>query len=105
MKAHAPKDKELHRIAAEMRRIGRADKDASMSVQHRGHYYHEGCTEFSTEARTAELADAIKETSRDAMQWIYQQLQKEYEYQSADEQVDESIRANEYEFTEEGNRA
>src|SRR3990167_8379313 len=31
-------------------------------------------------------------------------LQAEYEYQLADEQVDETIRANDYEFTEDGKR-
>lgn len=40
--------------------------------------------------------------ARDAMRWIYRQLEAEYEYQNADEQVDESIRANEYEFDVDG---
>lgn len=34
-----------------------------------------------------------------------QQLEREYDYQNADEQIDESIRCNEYEFTEDGRRA
>jgi hypothetical protein len=105
MRAHAPKDKELHRIAAAMRAIARKDKAASMSVRHRGHYSHEGCTEFNVEARTAFLEEAIIETSRDAMRWIYKSLEREYEYLISDEQVDESIRANEYEFTEDGQHA
>lgn len=37
--------------------------------------------------------------------WIYRQLETEYDYQNSDEQVDESIIANEYEFTEEGKPA
>jgi hypothetical protein len=34
----------------------------------------------------------------------FEALNKEYDYQNADEQVDESILANEYEFTEDGHR-
>lgn len=126
MKEHAPKDKTLHAIAAEMRAIAKMRPDASMSVKQRGHYNHEGCTEFSVNAdgpewedgearanaewdairvRDAEIAERIKEASRDAMHWIYSRLQAEYEYLMADEQVDESIRVNEYEFNEDGTRA
>jgi hypothetical protein len=39
------------------------------------------------------------------MRWIYRQLEREYDYQNADAQVDENIRANEYEFYEDGKRA
>lgn len=42
---------------------------------------------------------------REFADWIYSRLEAEYEYQNADEQVDESIRINEYEFAEDGNRA
>ena len=115
MKQHAPKDKELHRIAAEMRALAKAHKGASMSVKQRGHYSHEFCTEFSVdfgdeecngnaEAMTA-AEESIIETSRDAMRWIYRQLEKEYDYQNSDEVVDDTIRANEYEFDEDGRRA
>ena len=37
--------------------------------------------------------------------WIYTQLRTEDEYQNADEQVDENIRANEYDFDVASNRA
>jgi len=105
MKEHAPKDKELHRIAAAMRAIARSDKSASMSVRQSGHYYHDGCTSFSVEARTSEIEEVIIEASRDAMRWIYRRLEAEYEYLMSDEQVDESILANEYDFDEEGRRS
>ena len=48
--------------------------------------------------------DRLEETLRDFNRWIYTSLRDEYEYLTADEQVDESIRENEYEFTEDGNR-
>ena len=47
---------------------------------------------------------ALIKISRDAMQWIYGQLEKEYDYRNADEQVDDGIRCNEYLFTETGQR-
>ena len=126
MKDHAPKDKALHAIAAEMRAIAKLCPSASMSVKHRGHYTHEGCTEFDIGAegpewedgaarkpaewdalreRDNETAERIKEASRDAMRWIYRMLEAEYTYQNSDAVVDENIEANEYEFTEEGRRA
>ena len=38
------------------------------------------------------------------MQWMYRQLEAEYDYRNSDEQIDKSITANEYEFTEDGKR-
>jgi hypothetical protein len=35
---------------------------------------------------------------------IYKMLEKEYEYQMSDEYIEESIRMNDYEFTNTGNR-
>ena len=49
--------------------------------------------------------DDLKEAARDFMDWIYNQLEKAYEWQNADEQVDDNIRANEYLFTESGSRS
>tara|TARA_R110000868_G_scaffold188768_3_gene431545 strand:+ start:8326 stop:9033 length:708 start_codon:yes stop_codon:yes gene_type:complete len=49
--------------------------------------------------------DELKEAAKDFMRWIYRQLEKEYEYQNSDEQVDDNIRANEYLFTESGSRS
>ena len=42
---------------------------------------------------------------RDFADCIYKQLETENDWRNADEQVDETLRANEYEFTEEGERA
>jgi hypothetical protein len=104
IKAHAPQDKELHAIAETLQSIQRkAFYRISASAKHRGHYsmdidvdsYHAG--KFD--------ADGIRQCLRDFADWIYSQLRKEYEYQNADEQVDGSLRANAYEFDENGNLA
>jgi hypothetical protein len=103
-------DAELERIARELQSVQRsAFYKLSASVKHSGHYYHEMCTrievsngdEYATESQT----QAVKEALRDFMRWIYRRLEKEYEYLTSDEQITESIEANEYEFTEDGDLA
>lgn len=47
----------------------------------------------------------VTEWLRDFAHWIYKRLSDEYEHVNSEEQTDESIRANEYEFDEEGRRA
>ena len=49
--------------------------------------------------------NTLAELLRDFMNWIYQQLENEHDYLLSDEYVDDTIRANEYEFTENGKRA
>lgn len=123
LKKHAPQDAELHRIALELERIAVAFPDAAMRIEHRE--VHEMSASFEHELNAPEYSDdvartvaewdalakacepfeeALIETARDAMHWIYRTLEKEYEYQNADKQVDENIRANEYEFLENGER-
>lgn len=49
--------------------------------------------------------DSINQIVSDFASWIYRALEKEYDYQMSDECVDETIRANEYEFYEDGEPA
>lgn len=114
VKGYAPQDTELHRIAVIFEELAEKFPESYFGVKHRGHYYHENCTEFSCDfgddtenhkpddMDTAE--DTMKEAARDFMRWIYRQLEKEYDYLNADEQVDKMIEANEYTFTEDGKR-
>jgi len=44
----------------------------------------------------------ITEAMRDFARWIYESLEQEYDYRQSDEAIDETIRANEYEFDEDG---
>lgn len=116
VKDEAPVDEELHRIAAEFERIAALFPRASFTVKHRGYYQHENCTEFSfcfpddddnemeTTIASARAETDLTEAAKDAMRWIYRQLEKDYEWRNSDEQVDESILCNCYTFTEEGER-
>jgi len=102
MRAHAPKDTKLLRLSRDLNRLARRDKEACATLTHRDRYCHENTIEFSVDCRRDDTAVTLKELGREAMQWIYRQLEAEYEYQTADAQVDDAIRANEYEFTGSG---
>lgn len=112
IKAYAPQDTELHRIAKELQDIQRRHfYQLRATVKHRGHYQHSGCMSVDV-YRTDDgyFNDGTDEESfiqcmRDFADWIYSQLEKEYEYQTSDEVAEEMIIANEYEFDENGNIA
>ena len=53
---------------------------------------------------TADAEEVVTEALRDLARWLYRQLEREYEYLTSDEAVDETIAANDYTFTETGRR-
>lgn len=104
IRQHAPQDTELHRIADELTQAQRkAWYRATASISHRGHYSHSGCMDIDVD--DCEDPDSIRQPLRDFADWMYSQLEKEFDYQNSDEQVDETIRINEYEFDADGNRS
>ena len=112
IRQYAPQDKELHRIADELQAVQRKHfYHLIASMNHTGHYCHSGCMSVEVEHnedRYRDIGDAEEEITqlmRDFADWIYERLESEYEYQTSDEAVEEAIRANEYEFDEEGDRA
>lgn len=111
IRKEAPNDKELHRIADNLQDIQRkAFYRLEATCEHRGHYYHSGCMSVDVFDRENDYStnvdhDGITQALRDFADWIYRQLETEYEWRMADEQVDDAITANEYEFDEHGNRA
>ena len=87
----------------------RADDEAvdGQEATHHGHYYHEYCMSISVERdsptgqdMTADAEETIIEALRDLARWLYRQLEREYDYLSSDDVVDETIVANGYTFTE-----
>ena len=112
---HAPLDEKLHAIADELDRLGRQfgpNWRATITRSHRGgNYVHENMVDIDLEdtddedtSFTTEQDKAIGEALRSFMTWIYRQLEAEYFAQTNDEAVDETIKANEYLFTEAGSR-
>lgn len=112
IRQHAPKDETLHRIADDLQRAqARAFYSLSASMRHRGHYYHSGCMFIDVEDSRdpyrdiGSAEDDIQQAMRDFADWIYRQIEREYEWRMSDENVDEAIRANGYEFNEYGDIA
>ena len=118
---YAPQDKELARIHAVLLQLAQENPELYAVVKPNGDNWinvevTHGETrdelinnldgksaEYDREnAIDGEREEALTEALKDFNHWIYKQLESEYEWQTADEQVDESIRANEYEFTEDG---
>ena len=98
---------------AKIQRIARAWQD----LQRRNFYRVRGSVSAndrymrtSVDAYRTDDADPVDEGSINQIvsefaDWIYRSLEKEYDYRMSDECVDDDIRANEYEFDEEGERA
>lgn len=102
---------ELHRICKALTAVQRKhfyQLEAKVSVC--GHYSHSGCTRVTVEhaeERYRDIGDAeedITQLLRDFMDWIYDRLEAEYNYLTSEEQIRDSLIANEVEFTEEGDR-
>jgi hypothetical protein len=53
---------------------------------------------------TADAEKTVIEALRDLASWLYRQLEHEYDDLTSDETVDEAIIANQYTFTETGQR-
>jgi hypothetical protein len=113
IKAHAPQDEELHRIARELAAVqrrhfygltARVTHDSSMR------YVHDRTVDIDVQnAHGVWMNDAdgkeIGELLRAFMRWMYRQLETDYDYRQSAEAIDESMEANGYEFTAEGRRA
>lgn len=104
IRQHAPLDVELHRIADKMQALQRRIFYRGVfDITQSGRYVHEMSMQVEwSEDCPDDIADDILECLRDFARWIYRQLEKEYEFQNSDEQVDETLTANEYEFDEDG---
>ena len=112
IREHAPQDAGLHRIADALQVVQRRNfYQLRAETCHRGRYYHEYCMAISVERdspsdqdMTDGAEDAVIEALRDLARWLYRQLEREYDYLTSNEAVDEAIVANEYTFTEAGCR-
>ena len=68
------------------------------TMTYRGRYYHEHCMAIMVDRdspvgqnMTADAEDAVSEALRDLARWLYRQLEREYDYLSSDDVVDEAI--------------
>ena len=112
IRAHAPKDDELHRIADELQAAQRRNFfQLHTSIRTRGNHCHEHSMEIEVERDsptwqppTDGAEDTVIEALRDLARWLYRQLEREYDYLTSNAAVDESIAVNGFTFTAEGRR-
>jgi len=111
LREYRPVDSVLHSIVDEWAALQKrhfyqlaVDCRSGRSSQGVGDIYRQGfgryddqAVDHDTEREAANIVDRLAD-------WLYTQLRNEVDYQNSDEQVDESISVNEYEFDEEGRR-
>ncbi len=115
VKAYAPVDEALHAIAARIDAAisSTAPFELSATITQSGRYVHARTMDAQFDAIgpdgiPAEIAEGIKsellECFRALADWLYRQLEAAHDWETGDENVAETIKANEYEFTAEGKR-
>ncbi len=114
IRAEAPEDTRLHRIADELQALQKPFfYGLTAHMKHRGHYYHSGCMEVDVE-HAGERGDSytsipwedIQRLMRDFADWIYKQLNNEYDYRTSYDTAREYLaEESDQEFTENGDRA
>ena len=110
IRAHAPKDDELHRIADALQAVQKRNFwQVHASIRQQGRYCHEYTMTIEVEREsstwqppTDDAEDTVTEAMRDLARWLYRQLRAEYEYLTSDEAIDETIAANQWSFTAAG---
>ena len=113
IRAHAPKDAELHRIADALQAGAEAQFPYQLhaTIRQQGRYCHEYSMAIEVERdsptwqpMTDGADDTAIEAMRDLARWLYRQLRQEYEHLTSDAAVDETVAANEWTFTAGGER-
>ena len=110
IRAHAPKDTELHGIADVLQDVQRRNfYQLTAGIRQSGRYCHEYTMRLAVErdsptgqAMTDDAQDTLIEAMRDLARWLYRQLEREYRHQTSDEVIDETLAANAWTFTAEG---
>ena len=109
IREYAPTNTELHEIAESLHQIAvryeqsedyEEDYPLAANIAQSGRYPHE--LSMRCDSDSGELDDDLLEQFRYLAQWLYSRLENQWEDMNSDEAVEESIRANEYEFSENG---
>lgn len=112
VKEYAPKDTKLHAIVEALDVLAEGPTAVYRITRSSSNYCHENTMDFEVvnldegddpEALPSQnTVDSVCESLRDFARWIYRNLERENDYRNSAEYIDESIEANEYEFTEDG---
>lgn len=101
-----PRDSEIQRIAREWHALQRRNfYRVRGSVSANDRYMRTSVDAYRADDCDVIDGDDASKIVADFADWVYRRLELEYEYQMSDECVDGDIRANEYEFDEDGERA
>lgn len=100
IKEYAPLDTKLHDIAILLDLCNGVNAE----IQHSDRYYHSNTMTFCFDGLPRDEESIIKDALKSFADWIYSQLNKEYDWTQTNEYVDDCIVANEYEFTKDGAR-
>jgi len=99
---------ELTRIRDQLSMVKQMYRRAFAVVTHTGHYNHENSVSIDVEldeengVSNPEIEKRLTELLRDVMRWIYDGLEKDYEYNHSEEVIAEMMDANDYTFDEDG---
>jgi hypothetical protein len=109
LKAYAPQDAELHKIAKGLQAIQKTNfYKLHATIEKASHHYsHERTVSIRVMNRVGDwvsesIENDVAELLRDLMRWIYDTLEKEYEFQTSREQIEGTIEANDFEFLSNG---
>jgi hypothetical protein len=108
IKKYAPQDEELHRIAKALQYVQSRHfyKLVARVESVRDHLIRVSVEDADYPYRDIGDAEgAINDLMNDFNDWMFKTLEREYEWLTSDEVVEENIRANEYEFDEYGRPA
>jgi hypothetical protein len=109
IKEYTPLDTVLHGIAKRLQDAqSKVFYGTTCKITHSGGYCHANSTDYDfnndTIGKTNESSIIIRECFYDFANWIYKRLESEYEYQTSDTAVAETLDDIGYEFTEKGER-
>lgn len=104
-KSEYPTEEGLHVLLRRLLAV-KHQEGAFLEITTQGHYSHSGTmgVEDSDSYYVWDEACEARDCLRRFADWIYMQLEKEYEYLTSNECVDENIRINEYWFLVDGSR-
>lgn len=108
IKDYAPQDETLHQIALDLQHAQTANfYRVTATIKHSGHYYHSGCMSIdleNSENRYQEIKneDDFIQAFRDFADWIYNQLEKAYDYETSEENARDYLENDDQEYTADG---
>ena len=107
IREYAPQNTDLHDIADGLYKLQKANWYgiwAHTGESHRGNgmYIEVDYDPPNYQTLDRKTIDTVAHWIDQFASWIYSRIESEYEYQNSDKQIAESILANEYEFTNQG---